>query len=92
MGQTFGILALFVGAIQTAVDFGEQIFAEIFGDDTRSSQLAKVGNCELGKIGQDRGERGNWMPDERKPNVVGEGPFAVTNDAVNDVSVKFFAR
>jgi hypothetical protein len=32
------------------------------------------------------------MPDKSKPHVVEEGPFVVANDAVNDVSVEFFAR
>ena len=92
MRQTPGIPALFVRALQTAVDFSEQISAKIFGDDAGRSQFAAVGNGQLRKIRQDRGERGSWMPDESKPNVVGEGPFAVTNDAVNDIGVESFAR
>src|SRR5882724_7401040 len=64
LGQTLAMLPLFVRAIQASVCLGEQVSSKVFGDDTGSSEFAEVGNGELGKITQDRGERGSRMPDQ----------------------------
>ena len=68
-------LDLFVGQgfgeAHTALDFGLEIAAEIFGDDAGSGQFAKIRNGEMRQEGEDGGERRVGITNQRQTHIVG---------------------
>ena len=80
------------GEAHTALDFGLEITAEIFGDDAGSGEFAKIRNGEMRQEGEDSGERRVGIADEREAHIVGLRPFAMIGDRLDDAEGSLFAR
>src|SRR5713101_9315090 len=70
----------FFACANAALHFSLQILAKVFRNDPRRRQFAQIRHRELGKIRKNRGQGRRGMADQREPNVVSDGPFAVLHD------------
>src|SRR5215467_3435385 len=77
---------------EATLDFSLNVTAQSFGNDAGSSELAEVGNGELGQIGKNCCQRRGRLAQQRDANVIRNGPFAVTNDGGNNGRWELFAR
>src|SRR6266852_9596151 len=92
IARRFHDLRGFYGFANALLDFGEQIFAQTFGNDAGRGQFAQIGDGKLGEIAEDGGERGTGMADAREAHVVGVGPLAMLRDGLDDAEGKAVAR